>query len=124
MRSILLKGIVLNGRVEVPEPIDLPDGTEVVVSTEVIIPDNNGPISPEEISCAQKDTNPMESLKFMTEDEQSDDPNSVQEWIDDLRSIPPVPTNPEKEAEWRAWGEKMRQFNIEAVRKQFEEGMQ
>ena len=27
-----------------------------------------------------------------------------------------------KEAESRAWDEKMRQFNIEAVRKQFQEG--
>ena len=61
-------------------------------------------------------------IEFMTEDEQSDDPEGVEQWIDDLRSIPPVPENPEKEAEWRDWDEKMRQFNVEAVRKQFEEG--
>jgi hypothetical protein len=64
----------------------------------------------------------MAAIDFMTEDEQSDDPEEVERWVDDLRSIPPVPENPEKEAEWRAWDEKMRQFNIEAVRKQFEEG--
>ena len=61
-------------------------------------------------------------LDFMTEDEQGDDPVLVQQWIDDLRSIPPVPANPEKEAEWRVWEEKMRHFNVDAVRKQFEEG--
>ena len=58
----------------------------------------------------------------MTEDEQSDDPEEVEEWVDDFRSIPPVTEDPEKEAEWRAWDEKICQFNIEAVRKQFEKG--
>ncbi len=33
-----------------------------------------------------------------------------------------MPENPEKDAAWREWEEKMRLFNIEAVRKQFEEG--
>ncbi len=61
-------------------------------------------------------------IDFMTEDEQGDDPVGVQHWIGDLRSIPPAPQNDEKEAEWREWEGKMRVFNIEAVRKQFEGG--
>ena len=37
------------GRVEVAEPIDLPDGTEVVVTTTAGIADD-GPVPPEEIA--------------------------------------------------------------------------
>jgi hypothetical protein len=122
MSSILLKGIIRNGRVEVDEPIDLPDGTEVVVTTGVNAHDDDGPITQEEIARIQALMERMKSFDFMTEDQQSDDPTLVQEWIDDLRSIPPVPNNPKKEAEWRDWDERMRQFNIEATRKQFEEG--
>ena len=32
MSSILMKGVVRNGRVEVGEPINLPDGSEVTIS--------------------------------------------------------------------------------------------
>ena len=122
MSSILLKGVIRNGRVEVDEPIDLPDGTEVVVTTGTSLPDEEGPLSAAEIARLPTTMERLQSFDFMTEDEQSDDPEGVQQWIDDLRSIPPVPENPEKEAEWRAWDEKMRHFNLEAVRKQFEEG--
>ena len=38
MNSILIKGIVRNGRVEIDEPINLPDGSEVTISGPV----NNG----------------------------------------------------------------------------------
>lgn len=31
--SSLLKGVIRNGRVELNNPVDLPDGTEVIVST-------------------------------------------------------------------------------------------
>ena len=61
------------------------------------------------------------SVRFMTEDEQSDDPEMVRRWIEDLRSIPPVPDTSEQEAKRVAWEERMRVFNIEAVRQQFEE---
>jgi hypothetical protein len=97
-----IKAVVRNGRIETEEPLDLPEGTEL------LIPRPGGP-----------DDEPFD---FMTEDEQGDDPAVVQQWIDDLRSIPPVPENGEKEAVWQEWEEKMRLFNLEAVRKQFEEG--
>ena len=48
MRS-LLKGFIRKGRVEVDMPIDLPDGTEVVVPPEASGTDN-GPVSPDEIA--------------------------------------------------------------------------
>jgi hypothetical protein len=109
MSTILRKGVIQGGQVVVAEPIDLPDGSEVTILGGE---DNGLPPAADE----------MAAIDFMTEDEQSDDPEAVEQWVDDLRSIPPVPENPEKEAEWRAWDETMRQFNIEAVRKQFEEG--
>jgi hypothetical protein len=117
-----IRAVIHDRRIEVPAPNHLPDGTEVVVTIGTGIPDDDGPMSPEEIARVKAGMDRLKSFDFMTEDEQCDDPVLVQEWIDDLRSIPPVPEDPEKEAEWQAWEEKMRQFNIEAVRKQFEEG--
>jgi hypothetical protein len=104
--TILRKGIVRGGQVVIDEPLNLPDGSEVTILGRSL------------------DERPgrLSDIDFMTEDAQSDDPVAVQQWIDDLRSIPPVPEDPVKEAEWRVWEERMRQFNLEAVRKQFEEG--
>ena len=61
-------------------------------------------------------------IDFMTEDEQSDDPELIRAWIEDLISIPPVPFDPEIEAERNVWQEKMRVYNLEAVRQQFAGG--
>ena len=49
MNSLSLKGVIRNGRVEVEEPIDLPEGTEVVV-TSGPLDSENAPMSPEEIA--------------------------------------------------------------------------
>ena len=45
----VLKGVIRNGRVEIGEPIDLPEGTEVVVAPEAADRDD-GPVPPEEIA--------------------------------------------------------------------------
>jgi hypothetical protein len=59
----------------------------------------------------------------MSESEQVDDPAAIQQWIDDLRSIPPVPSpDSNEEAAWQAWEETMSRHNVDAVREQFEEG--
>jgi hypothetical protein len=55
MSSILMKGVVRNGRVEVVEPINLPDGTEVTITGHangkfIGLPDNNRSMTPEEIA--------------------------------------------------------------------------
>ena len=50
MHSILLRGVIRDGRVEVEEPIDLPDGTEVVVTAKSGRAENEGPMSSEEIA--------------------------------------------------------------------------
>ena len=62
-----------------------------------------------------------QEMEFLTEEEQSDDPQAIQQWIDELRSIPPVPEIPDPDGEREAWEETMRRFNIEAVRRQFEQ---
>jgi hypothetical protein len=55
MSSILMKGIIRNGRVEVAEPINLPDGSEVSITDHVHgrfsdLADNERPMSPKEIA--------------------------------------------------------------------------
>ena len=63
MNSILLKGVIRHGRVEVDEPINLPEGTEVVVTTEAATSDNDGPMPPEEIArvlAAMQKLQPLE----------------------------------------------------------------
>src|ERR1700732_5354577 len=55
MSSILKKGIIRNGRVEVDEPINLPDGSEVTIIGRatgkfVVLEDNDRPMTPAEIS--------------------------------------------------------------------------
>lgn len=47
--SAVLKGFIRDGRVELDEPIDLPEGTKVMVAPEVSDQDD-GPVRPEEIA--------------------------------------------------------------------------
>jgi hypothetical protein len=64
---------------------------------------------------------PPPDMDFMTEEEQSDDPEAIQKWIDDLRAIPPLSLHPDEEADLLAWRQRMKNFNTEAVRRQMEE---
>jgi len=50
MSSLLLKGVIRNGRVEVDEPIDLPEGTEVLVTSGAAGLDDDSPLPPEEVA--------------------------------------------------------------------------
>ena len=87
MSTIFRKGIIQGGQVVVEEPIDLPDGSEVTI----LGGEHNGlPPAADEIAAVREARSRFAEIDFMTEDEQSDDPEVVQQWIDDLRSIPPV----------------------------------
>lgn len=86
MSSIMLKGVIRDGRVEVGEPIDLPEGTEVVVTTQSRAPNDCHPISEDEAVCDREATESWELLEFMTEEDQGDEPRMIQQWIDDLQS--------------------------------------
>ncbi len=66
---------------------------------------------------------PVPSIEFMSEKEQSDDPAAIQRWIDELRAMPPLPITPVQEAELLAWRQKVKEFNLEAVRRQMQEGI-
>jgi hypothetical protein len=55
MSSILMKGVIRNGRVDVAEPINLPDGSEVAISGQAYgkfsgLTDNDRPMTPREIA--------------------------------------------------------------------------
>ncbi len=75
MAAILAKGVIRGGRVEVEEPIDLPDGSPVIVQ-----PANGEPAeqveegwdtSPEGIAAWLKWSDSLEALKI-TAEEQAD----------------------------------------------------
>ncbi len=75
MSRILVKGIVRNGRVEVEEPINLPDGSEVTITGYpngkfVGLPDNGDPMSPDEIAATLEAMDRIEPLD-MTDEERA-----------------------------------------------------
>ncbi|CAN5286678.1 hypothetical protein BH10PLA2_BH10PLA2_34300 [soil metagenome] len=123
MSTILSKGVIRNGMIELPAPIALPDGTEVLIATTATHLEDTQPSSLDESVNRQEFLDRMKSVNFMTEEEQGDDTASIQAWLTELRSIPPVPTSPEQQAALQAWRAQMRESNLEAVRKQFEQGL-
>lgn len=58
----ILKGVIHAGQVVLPQPADLPDGTEVLVQP-LTAPDDDGPMTPEEIArtlAAMEQVQPFE----------------------------------------------------------------
>src|SRR5947209_11504615 len=75
MSMILVKGVVRNGRVEVEEPINLPDGSEVTITGYpngkfIGLPDNGGPMTPEEIAQTLAAMDKIEPFE-MTDEERA-----------------------------------------------------
>jgi len=75
MQSILVKGIVLKGRVEVAEPIDLPDGSEVTITGKAngklrTSADGDRPMNSDEISATLAAMNKVEPFD-MTDEERA-----------------------------------------------------
>lgn len=102
MTTILRTGIVRGGQIVLADPMDLPDGSEVTI---LGVPPHT-----------------QADVEFMTEDEQSDDPEAIRRWSEELHSLPPVPDELKRECEPTEWDEQMSQFNREAIRKQLQEG--
>jgi hypothetical protein len=96
----MVKATWKNGQVVLDSAAQWPEGRRLIVAEE----------EPAEI-------------RFMTEEDQSDDPESVQHWINDLRTISPLPITPEQEADMLVWKQKAKEFNLDAVRRQMEEGI-
>ena len=87
-----------NGQVQLDQPVDWPEGRRLVVAAD------SG-----------------EDIDFMTEEEQSDDPEAIERWIAELRALPAPTMTPEEEADLMAWRKKVKEFNLEAMRRQMQE---
>lgn len=98
MSLIVMKGIVKNGQVIVEEPINLPDGSEVTITGRphekfVGLPDNDRPMTPEEIA---------QTLAAMDR-------------------VEPFDISPEEEAEAAAWEKKVKEYGIANIDKGIED---
>lgn len=106
MSTIVRKGIVRGGQIVIDQPMNLPDGSEVTILGH---------------SVGERFQD-LADIDFLTEDEQGDDPEAIQRWLDQLHSLSPVPEELKRECEPTEWDAQMKQFNLEAMRKQFAEG--
>lgn len=70
MHSILTKGIIRNGRVEVAELIDLPDGAEVTISGPANADSPDRPMNAEEIAATLAAMDKVEPFD-MTDEERA-----------------------------------------------------
>ena len=96
MNSTLMKGTVRNGRVETDEPLQLPEGTPVLISV------RNG-----------KDENIEEGW--------DNSPESIAAWIKCIDSLQPWKVTPEEEADAEAWLKKMDQYEVDKENKNGED---
>src|SRR5687768_5259806 len=74
MSTILAKGIVRDGQIVVDEPINLPDGSEVTITGHangkfVGLPDNDRPMTPEEIAQVLAAMEKIEPFEMTPEEE-------------------------------------------------------
>ena len=82
--SAMLKGVIRNGRVEMAELIDLPDGTTVVVAPDGA-GDDPGPVPPDEIArvlAAMQRLEPLDIPKAVGADLDAWEHNLNQHGID------------------------------------------
>ena len=95
-----ITGTFQGGQIVPDAPVDWPDGTKVEI-------------------------NPASSYEKIGIDESEwrDDAESLAAWDAWIKTIEPLEFTPEEEADMKAFAAKMRQFNIDAVRRQMEEGI-
>jgi hypothetical protein len=70
---VVVKGVIREGRVEVDEPVNLPDGSEVTITgfphgKFVGLPDNDRPPTPEEIAADLAAMDEIEPLELTDEE--------------------------------------------------------
>lgn len=87
-----------NGQILLDGPVNWPEGKRLVVTEE----------------------SPFEDITFMTEEEQSDDPEEIERWIAELEAAPVLEMSPLEEAEWQKWREAQKAYNLEAMRREFD----
>src|SRR5262245_17398947 len=96
-----IKAVVTNGRIDLAVPSDWPEGCEVIIEP---LPAAAGKVG-------------------LDESEWRDDPASLADWEAWIKTIEPLEFTPEEAAAFARFDEAMRRFNIEAVRRQMEEGL-
>lgn len=89
-----ITGTVREGRVELDEPVNLPDGTRVVVTEAAPEPE------------------------YLVEEDWPDTPENRAELLRRLDAIEPLGWTDEEETRIKAAWAELKRFNIEAVRKQ------
>jgi hypothetical protein len=97
LSSILTKGGIRQGQVVVPKPIDLPDGTEVIVAS-------CPPTSEEDI-----------------EDGWDNSPQGIAAWLQWYDALEPLIFTPEEEAITAVWLKKMNDYSIANMDKGIED---
>jgi hypothetical protein len=95
-----IKATIRFGRLELQAPPDWPDGTEVMIR----------PIKA-----------PSEKIGI-DESEWSDDTTTLADWEAWIKTIEPLEFTREEARRMAEFDEQMRGYNIEAVRRQFQEG--
>lgn len=95
-----IKATWKNGRIVPAEPVDWPEGSELLVEP---IMANHEKIG-------------------LTEEEWRDDPEAIAEWEVWVRNIEPLEYTDEERAEMARYNEQFRRYNIEAVRRQMAAG--
>jgi hypothetical protein len=94
-----VKATWTNGRILPGEPIDWPEGSELVV---------------EPVGAGEK--------VGLDEPEWRDDPAALADWDAWLHTVEPLVLTDEERAAFAAYEERARQYNLDAVRRQMEAG--
>jgi hypothetical protein len=97
MSSILTKGVIQQGQVIVAKPIDLPDGTEVIVA-----------------SCPPRSDDDVE-------EGWDNSPEGIAAWLQWYDSLEPLIFTLEEEADTASWLKKMNDYSIATMDKGIED---
>jgi hypothetical protein len=94
-----IKATWSHGQIVPREPVDWPEGCDLVVEPLPVVADKVG----------------------LDESEWRDDPASRADWDAWIRTIEPLEFSAEEEARFARFDEELRRYNIEAVRRQMQE---
>jgi hypothetical protein len=95
-----IRSMVKGGRVELLAPPNWPEGTEVLIEPTVPVTERIG----------------------IDESQWRDDTAALADWAAWIRTVEPLEYTPEEAASMAEFDERMRQYNIEAVRRQMQQG--
>src|SRR5262245_46302217 len=94
-----IRAVWTKGQILPQEPVDWPEGSELVVRAVA----------------------PAQQKIGLSEDEWRDDPEAIAEWIAAVEKIEPMIWEPGEREEYERYRQEVKKFNIEAVRKQMED---